>query len=74
VKFPFCSYNLDFVAKYPVDQTVLRSYTQFGEHIFSKCVSCCFALLVGHDVHFLQAEISCCRVVLQSEVVFTVVY
>jgi hypothetical protein len=34
--------------------------------MFSKCVSCSFALLVGHDVHFLQTEISCCRVVLQS--------
>jgi len=42
--------------------------------MFSKCFSCSFALLVGYDVHFLQTEISCCRVVLQSEVIFAVVY
>ena len=57
VKFPFCSYNLDFYLT-----------------MFSECVSCSFALLVGRDVHFLQTEISCYRVVLQTEVVFAVVY
>lgn len=60
--------------KYPFDGTVLQRYTQSGEHMFSKCFSCSFALLVGRDVHFLQTEISCCRVVLQSEVIFAVVY
>jgi len=64
----------NYVAKYPVDQTMLKKCTQFGEHMFSICVSCSFALLVGHDVYFLQTQISCCRVVLQSEVVFAVVY
>jgi len=64
----------NYVAKYPVERTVLKRCTQFGEHMFSKCVSCSFALLVGHHVHFLQTEISCCRVVLQPKVVFAVVY